>query len=128
MKEPESDNAEAFALADALQERFGLDLRTPQRLRWLASTLAKGRSHHCAPEFRARPSNWCAGFEMISPSGLVALQARALLLEEFVAELRLYRGYLRQFSDTYERCRLFEPLDGYDRLCGRPHPEDAKDA
>lgn len=52
------------------------------------------------------------------PSALVTLQAKALLLDEMAAELRLYRGFCTQIDAAYANSRLFVPLRWYDELFG----------
>ena len=49
---------------------------------------------------------------------LVTLQAKAVLLDEMAAELRLYRGYVTQFDGDFESSRLFAPLAAYDASFG----------
>ena len=51
-------------------------------------------------------------------SDLVILQAKAALADDLALELRLYRGYVKQFSEECMLSRLFAPLAAYDALFG----------
>jgi hypothetical protein len=53
---------------------------------------------------------------MTDPASLVILHFKAMLLDVMAAELRLYRGYVRQFDESLASSRLFASLVAYDAL------------
>ena len=57
-------------------------------------------------------------------ANLVVLQAKANLLDDMAAELRLYRGFCVQFDPNYANSRLFAPLVTYDALFGEDVTDD----